>query len=327
LLREPRVTACLLAGALIALAACFCAPAQAADAPAGTVIINSARVQFVVGGSNFSQTATAYITVAQLLNVTVTWQNSTDVSVMPGGVQQSLLFQVTNTGNGPDSFTLGDSLVTPGGASFSPANCQIYFDTAGTGIYAATDQLYTSGSNDPSLAQNGAVNMLVVCNIPNSAADLSLGEMNLAATSKTDSGAPGTVKTGGGVGGVDAIVGLTGAKGNSTGIYQAHNIVLSYVKSQSVSGPSGSLPVSGATIQYTLTVTPSGSATADGVVVSDPVPANTTFVPGSILLNGTAVGPSVGDYNVTAPGAVTVKLGNVAGSGSAQVVQFQVKIN
>lgn len=305
----------------------FCASVRAAGTPAGTVIVNTARAQFTVASANFTQFATANITVAQLINVTVTWQNATDVSVTPGSVQQSLLFQVTNTGNGLDSFTLGDSLVTPGGASFTPASCQVYYDTAGTGVFSPTDQLYTPGSNDPSLAQNAAVNMLIVCNVPNSAADTSLGEMNLAATSKTDSGAVGAVKTGGGVGGVDAIVGLTGGTGNSTGIYQVHNVVLAYTKNATVSGPNGTQPVSGATIQYTLTVTPSGSATASSVVVTDPVPANTTFVPGSLLLNGTAVAPAVGDYNVTTPGAITVKLGNVPGSASAQVVQFQVKIN
>ena len=63
------------------------------------------------------------------------------------------------------------------------------------------------------------------------------------------------------------------------------------------------------------------------MVVTDPVPANTTFVTGSLLLNGTAVTAGTGDYNVTTPGAVTVKLGNLAGSASAQVVKFQVTIN
>jgi hypothetical protein len=57
------------------------------------------------------------------------------------------------------------------------------------------------------------------------------------------------------------------------------------------------------------------------------VPANTTFVAGSLSLNGGAVAPATGDYNVTTPGVVTVKLGNVAGSASAQVIAFQVTIN
>lgn len=300
----------------------------ATNAPAGTVVTNTASVQYIVSGATQSQSTFANFTVQQLVNVTVTWQNSADVSVSAGATNQALLFKVTNTGNGQDSFKLADTLVTPGGSSFTPAGCLIYFDTAGTGVYNAGDALYTPGTNDPILPQDGSVNMLIVCNIPNSAADASLGEMQLTATSKTASGTFGTVNTGGGVGGVDAVVGQTGGTANATGIYQVHQIALAYTKSAKVSAPGGgSLPISGATITYTLTVTPSGSATANSLVVTDPVPANTTFVPNSITLNGSAVAPATGDYNVTTPGAVTVKLGNLAGTASAQVIKFQVQIN
>lgn len=302
--------------------------AYAAETAAGTVIANTARVNFKIGTANLTESASAYITVQQIVNVTVTWQNASDVSVAPGSVQQSLLFKVTNTGNGADSFTLADSPATVTGTPFTPADCQIYYDSAGTGVYGPTDQLYTPGNNDPALAQNAALNMLVVCNVPSNAADLSLAAMNLAAVSKTASGTAGTVKAGGGAGGVDAIVGASGGKGNATGTWQVHNVAFTYTKSAAiVGGPSGSQPVSGAVIQYTLTVTPGGSATAQNVVVGDAIPVNTTFVPGSLLLNGVAVTPTVGDYNVTTPGAITVRLGNVAGSASADVVQFLVKIN
>jgi uncharacterized repeat protein (TIGR01451 family) len=317
-----------LTTALLAVAFGVGVSANAADVPAGTQISNTAQVNYLSSGQPYTQTASAVFKVDQLVNVTVTWQNATDVSVLPGGTNQTLLFRITNTGNGSDTFALGDSLVTPGGTTFAPAGCLIYFDTANTGIFSPTDQLYTPGSNDPTLAQNAAVNMLVVCNVPNNAVDTSLGEMQLAATSKTANGPVGTVKTGGGVGGIDAIVGLTGGVNNSTGLYQVHDVLLTYTKSQTVTDPTGgTLPVPGALIQYTLTVVPSGSATASNVVVTDAVPANTSFVAGSILLNGAAVGAGVGDYNVTTPGAVTVKLGNVPGGASAQVVKFQVQIN
>jgi len=313
---------------LTALVAYAHGAGAATDAPAGTVITNTASVQYLVAGTTQSQSTFANFTVQQLINVTVTWQNSADVSVSDGSTNQALLFKVTNTGNGQDSFKLTDALVTPGGSSFTPANCLIYFDTAGTGVYSASDVLYTPGTNDPSLPQNGSANMLIVCNIPSGAADASLGEMQLTATSKTANGTAGTVDTGGGVGGVDAVVGQTGGSANATGIYQAHQIALAYTKSATVSAPGGGTqPISGATITYTLTVTPSGSATANSLVVTDPVPTNTTYVPNSLTLNGSTVAPATGDYNVTTPGAVTVKLGNLAGTASAQVIKFQVQIN
>ncbi len=313
---------------LVALLSVYAYGAHAADAPAGTLVTNTVDVQYTVSGSTLTQTASAVFTVAQLVNVTVTWQNTSDVSVIPGAANQALQFRVTNTGNGLDSFKLADVVAPPGSPSFTPTGCLIYFDTAGTGVFSASDVLYTAGTNDPSLHQNVAVNMLIVCNVPGTAADTSVGNMQLTATSKTASGTVGTVVVGGGVGGVDAIVGLTGGVASSIGTYQVHQIALAYAKSASVAAPGGGTQVvSGAVVTYTLTVTPSGSATADSVIVTDPVPANTTFVTGSLLLNGSTVGAGTGDFNVTTPGAVTVKLGNVVGTASAQVIKFQVTIN
>ncbi len=313
---------------LLALSGAYAMGARAADAPAGTVIVNTAQVHYLVSGNPFNQSASANLTVAQLVNVTVSWQNGSDVSVTAGSSNQTLLFKITNTGNGTDTFKLADSLVTPGGTVFTPAACLVYFDTANTGVFDPSDVLYTPGTNDPQLVQNASKNMLIVCNVPNGAADTALGEMQLGATSKTATGAFGTVNVGAGVGGVDAIVGTTTGISDATGIYQVHQFAVAYVKSATVSTPGGGHKVvSGATIEYTLTLTPSGTATGNNLVVTDPVPANTTFVTGSLLLNGSAVTPANGDYNLTTPGAVTVKLGNLAGSATAQVVKFQVTIN
>ena len=313
---------------LLALAGAYAVGVRAADAPAGTTITNIANVSYLSNGNPMTGFAQANFTVDQLVNVTVSWLNTSDVSVTAGAIQQTLLFKVTNTGNGPDVFKLADALVTPSGTTFTPANCNIYFDTAGTGVYATSDTLYTAGTNDLHLGQNLSQDMLIVCNVPNNAADTALGEMQLSATSKTATGTFGTVSAGAGVGGIDAIVGVTTGISDATGIYKVADFAVAYVKSQSVSAPGGGHDaVSGATIEYTLTLTPSGSASGSNLVVTDPVPANTTFVTGSLLLNGTAVAPANGDYNVTTPGAVTVKLGNLAGSATAQVVKFQVTIN
>lgn len=313
---------------VLALAGAYAMGVRAADAPAGTVITNTANVSYSVSGNPMSGSATAIFTVDQLVDVTVSWLNTSDVSVTAGSIQQTLLFKVSNTGNGPDIFKLADSVIPPGGTAFTPTNCFIYFDTAGTGVYASSDVLYTAGSNDLHLGQNVSQNMLIVCNVPNNAADTALGEMQLSATSKTATGTFGTVSAGAGVGGIDAIVGVTTGISDATGIYKVADFAVAYVKSQSVSAPGGGhQAVSGATIEYTLTLTPSGSASGSNLVVTDPVPADTTFVTGSLLLNGAAVTPANGDYNVTTPGAVTVKLGNLAGSATAQIVKFQVTIN
>src|SRR6185312_10383688 len=103
--------------AVLLAAAVAVAPAvRAADVAAGTIITNTASAQYTLGATTEIQTATAAFTVDQLVNVTVTWQNSTDVSVLAGSVQQTLLFQLTNTGNGPDSYTLSASVQPPAAA-------------------------------------------------------------------------------------------------------------------------------------------------------------------------------------------------------------------
>ena len=318
-----------LVALLLALSSAYAVGVRAANAPAGTSVTNTASVQYQDSGGNMlTQTASTSFTVQQLVDVTVTWQNASPVSVVDGANQQTLLFKLTNTGNGADSFRLADTLQSPGGISFHPAGCLIYFDTAGTGLYDTSDVLYSPGSNDPALAQGASISMLVVCNIPANAADTAKGEMQLGATSDTASGSFGTVNVGGGVGGVDAVVGSSGGAANSDGLYQVHQFAVAYTKSALVTAPGGGhQAVSGATIEYTLTVTPSGSATGSNLVVTDPIPANTTYVAGSLLLNGSAVSAPTGDYNVTTPGAVTVNLGSLAGSASAQVVKFQVTIN
>ena len=67
-------------GLLLALSGVYALGVHAADAPAGTVVTNTASVQYTVSGSTLTQTASANFTVAQLVNVTVTWQNTSDVS-------------------------------------------------------------------------------------------------------------------------------------------------------------------------------------------------------------------------------------------------------
>ncbi|MGH8369733.1 MAG: hypothetical protein ACRESC_02015 [Gammaproteobacteria bacterium] len=309
------------------------APAFATGVAPGTSIANTANISYTISGIPHTGSATNAFVVAQLVDDTTTWQDAGAVAVLAGSSNQALLFKLTNTGNGSDTFGL---VVTPGpGASpsFTPASCKIYFDTDHNGVYSGTDTLYVPGSNDPTLAADASVQLLAVCNIPVTAVDQSQGAVQLVATSKTVSGIPGAVNAGGGIGGVDAIAGNSGGDASSNGTFKAGNVDYTMTLAQAITDPSGGAqPVSGATIEYTMTIKPKGSASGTNLVVTDPIPVSTTYVPGSLTLNGTPLGDSAsdndaGDYNVTNTNAITVTLGSLSGSGAAQIVTFQVKIN
>jgi uncharacterized repeat protein (TIGR01451 family) len=308
-------------------------PAFAAGVAPGTSITSTVNVTYTVSGINHAGSATNAFVVDQLVDDTTTWQDASAVAVSAGSNNQALLFKLTNTGNGSDTFGL---VATPGpgpSPGFTPASCRLYFDTDHNGVYSVSDTLYVPGTNDPTLAAGASVNLLAVCDIPVTAGDQSQGVIQLVATSKTVSGAPGTVNTGGGVGGVDAIAGNSGGDASGSGTYKAGNVDYTIVLAQAVTDPSGGTqPVSGAIIKYTMTIAPKGSATGTNLVVTDPIPASTTYVAGSLTLDGTPLGDSAsdgdqGDYNATNANAITVKLGSLSGSGAAQVVTFQVKIN
>lgn len=321
----------LLIGVLAATGVAVSLPTLAAGVAPGTVISNTAAVNYTVAGTPYTQTSTpALVTVDELIDVTVTWQNSSDVLVASGSSDQGLLFRVTNTGNGTETFTLS---ATPNltGDNFDPTNARIYFDTDSSGDYSVGDVLYVPGTNDPTLASNGHVDVLIVSDIPAGLAIGSTGRVRLTATSKTGSGTPGTTIVGGGDSGVDAVIGNSGGQAKAIGIYLTQDVGFTVVKRATVTDPlGGNQPVSGATILYTIKVTPTGSATANTAVITDTIPANTTYVANSLKLNGNGLtdgaDSDAGDYNVTTPGAISVALGTLTGTSNVQVITFQVQI-
>lgn len=79
----------------------------------------------------------------------------------------------------------------------------------------------------------------------------------------------------------------------------------------------------GDVLRYTITVLNTGPIPATGLVLSDAVPANTTYVADSTLLNGSPVGQPDGG---AAPLAAGIDLGTLA-AGDAAVLQFDLRVN
>jgi uncharacterized repeat protein (TIGR01451 family) len=307
--------------------------AQAIGVPAGTSINNTAQVTYSVGAVSTTATSnTVSVTVAEILDVVVTLQTPS-VSVAAGDTQQELVYRVTNTGNGPETFRMVMTSVLAGD-EFDPtaATPSIYFDTDSSGDLSAGDTPYVVGSNDPALTADGFVTVLVVNDIPTTAADGNRGFSRLTTDARTGTGAPGTAFAGQGVGGTDAVVGLTGADGDATGTYLIAGIALTAVKSQTVVDQfGGARPVPGARINYTVVVNATGTGTAASSVFADNIPANTTFVPGTLRLNTGVLtdgaDADAGDYAATPTARVLVALGTLTQASGSQTIQFAVTIN
>lgn len=127
-------------------------------------------------------------------------------------------------------------------------------------------------------------------------------------------------------------VDLSLGSNETTLIVEEEKAVVSVVKSAEVSDQSGgNKAVSGSIITYTLVVTVAGNGTAAGVVITDPIPANTTYTAGTLKLNGApltdAKDADAGDAGVTTAGEVTVGLGGMTSTSGTMTITFDVKIN
>jgi uncharacterized repeat protein (TIGR01451 family) len=307
--------------------------AQAAGTPAGTSIQNTAQVSYSVGSSTLTATSnTSTIQVAERLDAVLTLASPT-VQVSPGATAKALVFTLTNTGNGSERFNLGALSAGVVNDDFDPtlASPAIYFDTDNSGDFSGGDVAYNPGVNEPLLAADASVRLLVINNIPNTVVNGNRGRSQLTAAAATGTGAPGTAFPGQGDGGVDAVAGTTGGDAVLFGEYLVANVQLTAVKSQTVADQfGGARPLPGARINYQIVVTPSGSGTAASAAVSDLIPANTTYVAGSLQLNGGALSDTAdsdaGTF-VSAPAEVRVSLGDLSGASGPQTVQFAVTIN
>ena len=308
----------------------FAHEAHAAGTPAGTLINNNATVKLTDGNNNplTLNSNVSTVRVNEILDVQIVKNDSTYVTVNTPDSNKLLSFTLTNTGNGPEKFILSANTAL-GGDQFNPVLIHIVLDTNGNGIYdAATDTNYSSGSNDPILNPNQSLVVFLISDIPAGLNNGDLGLASLTATAATGSGAPGTRFPGAGVGGSDAIVGATHATATSQNGYALAIVSTALTKTQVISDPFGqNNPVVGAVITYTLTFAVSGTGNVTNSLISDSIPASTSYVAGSLTLNGTPL-TDVADADAgrfTGTG-IEVSLG-ILTAPTTQIVTFKVIIN
>jgi uncharacterized repeat protein (TIGR01451 family) len=133
---------------------------------------------------------------------------------------------------------------------------------------------------------------------------------------------------------LDAIVGTTSADGNATGTYEVSFAAVALVKSiaQIVDPYGGDRPYPGAVVTYRITVDITGSGTAEAVVITDTIPADMTYVTGSMQLDGIAqtdandAPADTSNFGITTANTVTVNLGDTV-APAIRIIEFNTTIN
>ena len=91
-------------------------------------------------------------------------------------------------------------------------------------------------------------------------------------------------------------------------------------------------PIPGAVITYTIEVDVTGVGNVDDVVITDPIPAETTYNANTLTLNGPPAltdgdGDDEGDVGFTTSDTVTVSLGTLSAASGTQIITFKVTID
>lgn len=311
----------------IALAgAAFAAPAAASGVPAGVLIENTATATYTANST--AQTVdsnTVTLKVDEVLDVATASQES---GAVPATTTAVLRYKVTNTGNGPEAFTLTANPAVTGNA-FNATVTGLALDVNANGVYdAGIDTALTNGATSPALAADGPLDVLVLVTIPVSAPANATSRVELTASATTGTGAPGTLFAGAGVSGGDAVVGGTTASATAQATLLVNKAVVSLVKSATVADPfGGARPVPTAVITYSIVANVTGTGTVTGLGVTDAIPAGTTYQPGTLTLEGAALTDAAdADTGQASATGVAVQLGDIA-AGGTRTVTFKVRIN
>lgn len=303
-------------------------PAMAQGVNAGTLIENTAQATYedASGQQTISSNAVT-VRVDELLDVTLTSLDSGTLNTGPGDAV--FAFELTNQGNGPESFALiANPAVTAN--DFDVVVDAIAFDTNANGTYdPGVDEILPAPETTRVLAPGEALTIFVLATVPASVADGSESDIELTANGNTGTGAPGTLFMGAGDGGGDAIVGITGASALALAQMRVGVASVELTKTVSLADPFGGISaVPGSVATFTITANVSGSGSVDELVVTDAIPESTSYAVGTLALDGAGLSDAADADAGSASDAdgISVDLGTVA-AGTSRSITFDVIIN
>jgi uncharacterized repeat protein (TIGR01451 family) len=312
----------ILAGALSP------AIALAEGVTAGSLIQNTAVANYDENGIQRSVNSnTVTVKVDELLDVTLTSLNPGPITAANGNAV--LTYELINQGNGPEAFRLTANPAVAGN-EFESTPRAIAVDSNNNGTYdEGVDQILTQPQTTEVLAADARLTVFVLVDIPQGTADGQRSAVELTAEAVTGSGSPGTAFSGAGVDGGYAIVGSTGAQAIARGalINSAANLQL--LKSVTLRDPfGGTRALPGTIATFTIEARVSGSGSLNNLVVTDPIPAGTSYSVGTLALDGAALSDAAdGDAGTASDtGWISVTIGNVA-AGTNHAITFNVVID
>jgi uncharacterized repeat protein (TIGR01451 family) len=290
---------------------------SAAQTRPGTVIANTAEVAFTLDGEGRRVPSNRVtLTVAERLDIALTAGGIAPVIAAPG---IALAVQLTNGGTGREAFAI---VATPTVAGVRVTGIAI--DRDGDGRFDPAVDTAFDGTTPP-LAPGETVRLLVLV-APVAGVAPADGAVTVTARAVTAAGTPADTAAAAGDDGSDAVVGATGA----TASLDLPFVVTAaeaptLVKTQLVAAPDGSAQaVAGAVVTYTLVAR--FPAATNAARIDDPIPAGTSYVPGSLTLDNAVLTDAGGDdAGGLEAGGIAVTLGDVP-AASVRTVRFQVRL-
>jgi uncharacterized repeat protein (TIGR01451 family) len=272
------------------------------------VIANVANLTYRMDGSDYGAASNRVaVTVDEIVDFSVTPVSG--LKVASGASGQAIAFRLLNRGNASHGFALA---LDPGqtGDGFDPTACQIYIDPANRELPDRESfQAYRPGA-PLSLAAGEAITVWAVCDIPANAGGV--GRVVLTARPLSTAGVPL----------------WTPDRATAVNTYRvAEGLSAELIKSQDVIDPLGRpRAIKGATVTYTLTAKLEGEGVARDLEIHDPIPAGSTYIPGSLRLDGqTLTDAADGDVGQAGAQGVEIRLADVP-APALRTVTFQVLI-
>jgi len=312
----------------------------------GTTISNQATVDYSVGGVSQAQitSAAASFVVDTKIDFTVTEVSGGATPTHPGQTNVVATFSVTNTGNSTQGWVLtvanetGTTLFTHVD-DLDVTNLRTFVDSNGNGTYdAGTDTAININSLTASTTTTGvSVTVFVLADVPAGATNNQYANVRLTArATPVGSTTPIAQTAGADTAGVDVVWADAGRDNSESAADQyAVSVALTLTKTAAlISDPfnltTNPKAIPGAVMEYTIVVTNSSTVQdATAVSVTDNIPANTTFQPGSIQLNGGGLPDS--NFLAGPPARVVVNAGTVVKNNGTvngtATVKFRVTID